>query len=53
MSFIGKLFGSNKSRRKALIIGLDGVPCSFMKQLIDEGLMPNTKALVSTGTLRR
>jgi len=60
MGFFKKIFGSTKGEdkeagrgKKVLIIGLDGVPYSFLKQLIDEGFMPHTKALVSTGTLCR
>ena len=53
MALLGKLFGSSKERRKALIIGLDGVPYTLMKRFIDEGVMPNTAALIKTGALCR
>src|SRR3990172_4099646 len=53
MALLGKLFGSKKVSRKALIIGLDGVPYTTMTKFMADGLMPNTSALVKTGTLRR
>lgn len=37
--------------KKALIIGLDGVPYTTMQRFIAEGVMPNTGELVKTGTL--
>lgn len=53
MALSGKLLGGSRGERKALIIGLDGVPYTLMKRFIEEGVMPNTAALVRTGTLRR
>ncbi len=53
MALFGKLFGEEKTGRKALIIGLDGVPYTLMKKFIADGTMPNAAALVKTGTLRR
>lgn len=53
MALFGKLFGSKKQGRKALIIGLDGVPYTTITKFMAEGVMPNTAALVKTGTLRR
>lgn len=41
------------SYRRALIIGLDGVPYTLMKRFVEEGVMPNTAALIETGALRR
>ncbi len=36
-----------------MIIGLDGVPYTLMKRFVEEGIMPNTAALIRTGTLSR
>src|SRR3990167_5435969 len=53
MALFSKLFSGEKSGKKALIIGLDGVPYTLMTKFIADGIMPNTAALVKTGTLRR
>lgn len=53
MALLGRLFGGDKGRKRALIIGLDGVPHTLMNRFVDEGIMPNTGALIKTGTLRR
>jgi predicted AlkP superfamily phosphohydrolase/phosphomutase len=53
MALLGKLFSGHKKHRRALIIGLDGVPYTLMKRFIDEGVMPNTAALIKTGALCR
>ncbi len=38
-----------KSRRKAVIIGLDGTPYSLLKDLIDQGKLPNMAQIFSQG----
>ncbi|MFX1587205.1 MAG: alkaline phosphatase family protein, partial [Promethearchaeota archaeon] len=38
------------SDRKVLILGIDGVPYSFIKQLIKENKLPNFKKLFETGS---
>ncbi len=38
---------------KVCLIGLDGVPYSFIKKLTDEGSMPNLASLFRTGDLRQ
>ena len=53
MALFGKLFSGNRENRKALVIGLDGVPYTLMQRFIADGIMPNTAALVKTGTLHR
>jgi predicted AlkP superfamily phosphohydrolase/phosphomutase len=45
-----KIFG--KKKRKACVVGLDGVPCTLLTSLMEKGVMPRTAALVSRGTLR-
>jgi predicted AlkP superfamily phosphohydrolase/phosphomutase len=37
--------------KKAVIIGLDGVPCSLLSFYIKQGIMPHLKEIVSSGTL--
>jgi len=49
----GKLFSGGKERKRALIIGLDGVPYTLMKKFAEDGIMANTAALIKNGTLRR
>ncbi|MBD3291991.1 MAG: nucleotide pyrophosphatase [Armatimonadia bacterium] len=39
--------------RKALVIGLDGVPHSLLTELIDGGEVPNLAAIADSGDLRR
>lgn len=34
-----------------IIIGLDGVPCSMLKGLAEDGIMPNTEQLIQEGWL--
>ena len=46
------LFGRSKRHfRRAIVLGLDGVPCSLARRLIDEGRMPNLASLVQGGSL--
>lgn len=53
MPLFSKVFSGDRDRRRALIIGLDGVPHTLMKRFVGEGIMPNTRALIETGTLSR
>src|SRR3990170_1986105 len=53
MSMFGKLFSGGKERKRALIIGLDGVPYTLMKKFAEDVIMANTAALIKNGTLRR
>jgi len=39
--------------RRALVIGLDGVPHSLLTELIDGGEVPNLAAIAASGDLRR
>ena len=45
-----KFFG--KKRKKACVVGLDGVPCTLLQSMMERGVMPRTATLVSRGTLR-
>ncbi len=38
---------------RAVVLGLDGVPHSMLKELMANGVMPNMSKLVAAGTLRR
>ena len=46
------LFGFGKNRR-VVGIGLDGVPHSLVRRLMDQGMMPNMKALAEQGTFKQ
>ncbi len=45
--------GSGKRRKKVVVIGLDGVPHSFIQKMLQRGELPNFKALLSEGSLAR
>ncbi len=40
-----------KKRKKVVVIGIDGVPCSLLKEMADKGIMPNMAKLIEDGTL--
>lgn len=44
-----KLF--NKKDKKVAILGIDGVPCSLLKEFSEKGIMPNLASLLKNGTL--
>jgi predicted AlkP superfamily phosphohydrolase/phosphomutase len=46
-------FKSKPARRRAVMIGLDGTPCSLVRRLADDGTMPNVKRLFGAGTLKQ
>ncbi len=39
----------SKKTKKALIIGLDGVPCSLLNRYLSEGVMPHLKKILDQG----
>ena len=45
----GKLF--RKEKKKVVVLGIDGVPCSLLESFIKKGLMPNMASLARKGTL--
>jgi len=45
-----KLF-KKKDVKRACVVGLDGVPCTLLKDMMERGVMPNLKELVGRGTL--
>jgi predicted AlkP superfamily phosphohydrolase/phosphomutase len=42
-----------KKKNRACVVGLDGVPYSLLLELADEGIMPETAKLISSGHLHR
>jgi len=47
--FFSKLFSKNSQHKKAVIIGLDGTPYSLLKNLINQGKLPNMAQIFSQG----
>ncbi len=45
-----KLF--SRKRKKACVVGLDGVPYTLLQSMMQQGVMPRTAAIVSQGSLR-
>ena len=45
-------FPRNRTLR-AIVIGLDGTPCSLIDRFVSEGRMPNFAALMRSGSLGR
>ncbi len=45
-------FKSKPAKRRAIMIGLDGTPCSLIKRLAADGTMPNTAKLLTGGALK-
>ena len=50
MGLFDRLKGKDKSKR-AVLIGLDGTPCTLLRQFIQDGTMPNTARLCGGGSL--
>ncbi len=44
-----KLF--KRKTKKVVVLGIDGVPCSLLKELADKDVMPNMARLINSGTL--
>ncbi|NOX21287.1 MAG: hypothetical protein GXO99_08565 [Nitrospirae bacterium] len=40
-----------KKSKKVVVLGIDGVPCSLLKELSDRDIMPNMAKLIKEGTL--
>lgn len=47
----GKKKQEQKNRQKVVVLGIDGAPCSLLKQFTDQGIMPNLADLAKKGTL--
>lgn len=52
MGLLEKFFGKRRNK-KLVVIGLDGVPYTFIKRLLDNGEMPVFKSLVAQGEFKR
>jgi len=44
-------FKSKDAAKRAVLIGLDGAPCSLMRRFIEDGAMPRLKEIVRGGSL--
>lgn len=53
MSLLERLRNESESRRRVVVIGLDGTPYSFVRKATANGMMPNLKRLLDQGTLVR
>lgn len=51
MGFFDRFKNKPAAKRRAIMIGLDGTPCSLVKRLAEDGTMPNVKRLFGEGTL--
>ena len=40
-----------KKKKRVVVFGIDGVPCSLLRKFIDQGIMPNLAGIVRNGTL--
>lgn len=47
------MFFKKKSKKRVLVLSLDGVPFTFLQKAFEEGVMPNLKRLSSNGKLFR
>jgi predicted AlkP superfamily phosphohydrolase/phosphomutase len=45
-------FFSRNKKRKVMVLGVDGVPCTLLKDFINKGIMPNLSSLAKEGHLR-
>jgi predicted AlkP superfamily phosphohydrolase/phosphomutase len=54
MAVLDKIFGHKRQeQKKAVIIGLDGVPYTLIKKLTENGTMPRVAEIFKGGSLRR
>lgn len=53
MGFFNRLKTKKGSRRRVLVISLDGTPFTFMQRMISEGRMPNLAKLTASGAFKR
>lgn len=43
--------GGRKAARRVVVIGLDGVPFSYVQRLVEAGELPNLRAILAEGTV--
>jgi predicted AlkP superfamily phosphohydrolase/phosphomutase len=51
MGFLDR-FKGKPAKRRAIMIGLDGTPCSLVVRFAEDGTMPNLKRLLAEGALK-
>lgn len=52
MGFFNKIFGGKKDK-KMIVLGLDGVPYTFMKKMADNSVLPVFNSLLAEGEFKR
>lgn len=45
-------FFRKDKKKKVVILGIDGAPCSLLRDFISKGIMPNLASIVKEGALR-
>ena len=45
-------FIKKRKKNKVAVLGIDGVPCSLLRDFIRKGIMPNLSSIVTGGSLR-
>jgi predicted AlkP superfamily phosphohydrolase/phosphomutase len=53
MGLFDRFKGKSSGRKRAIMIGLDGTPCSLVRRFADDGTMPNLARLLPQGTLKQ
>jgi predicted AlkP superfamily phosphohydrolase/phosphomutase len=51
MGLLDKLRGSRQRKKRLVVIGLDGVPYTYIQRLFNAGELPNLRALAGEGAL--
>jgi len=51
MDFLKKLRGGKPRKKRVVVIGLDGVPFTYVQRLFQAGELPNFRAIVGDGAL--
>ena len=51
MGFFDRFKSKSAGRKRAIMIGLDGTPCSLVRRFAEDGTMPNLAKLLPKGTL--
>lgn len=51
MGFFDRLKGGKQRRKRVVVIGVDGVPYSYVKRLLRQGELPNIQALIDEGVM--
>lgn len=49
--FLRNKLDRQNNKKRVIVLGIDGVPCSLLKRFMDEGIMPNLAGIVKAGTL--